>query len=208
MNVVYDPADRLPESYSTCEFTYTDGSVITLTPSGSDGLDRANLEYDSPLVQGDFPEQGGFYHYAFSYEGQAVYFTKIFKPSGCNRVLLIGEYGVGQTATCEVTFEDDEVYLCHVLNFSAQSNTTASLELDQHLQNSLQEVDSGFSFLPHELQINGSDFRVNKWDYLHRARGSYVRNYNLAIPDFMNYSLARDGSKYYIGAYARDGVEE
>lgn len=194
--------------WDTCTFTFSDDSKIEVNRENKlTSLPRVNVENNSPIVNHEFP------NYLFatvngytSSETQAI-INKIIKPEGCKKITLVENYkdddGTSKIAILEITFEEEyEVPLRAVINLSAGETEKSSAEIQIHL-NSNQESYHGFTFKPHELQINGSNFMISKGDYLEKSRMKYVPVMYNSIEEYGHFSLARSGAKYFIGEYKK-----
>lgn len=196
--------------WSTCQFIFSNSNPdLNITVDNSNkvvNLPRVNVEDNSPIVNHEFPE----YLFATvrgstSTDTQAI-INKIIKPEGCIGVYLTEDYidenGQNQKATLKISFEDSEIPLRAVINLSAGETEDNSAEIQIHLNANSQNY-HGFTFRPHELQINGSNFLVSKGDYLEKSRLRYVPIMYNSIEEYGHFSLARSGAKYFIGEYKK-----
>ena len=220
MTFNFNPPEVNVENYTYCEMTFNDGTVRkfgqgeTAEEVGEDiitSLPRVNLEYNSPLINGRFPDGGALANITYSLMGDdgelhPVNLNKVFRPFNCTKVLLKGQYEeLGETkwATCEISYETSEYPYCSLINLGSTEDESSSLEIQRHLSN-MEETRCGyFKVLPHELQINGSNYCISPKDILSYLRKDYVDNMTRTLPEFMNFSFARNGSKFYIGQYVR-----
>ena len=223
MNTIFNPTNIVVDSYDYCGFTFLDGhtshwgnipddvkegtsdtkhSIVTSLP-------RVNSEYNSPLMHGEFPTEGCFAIDSTSIineagESQSIVLNKMFIPKGCVRVYLYN-YDEDASCTIERTYGSSETQLYEVnysvlVTFSSQPDPEVSAEIIRHELNQVIRTDYGFEFAPHELQVNGSEILVSFRDLLHSYRDMYMSNNYISCSEFQNFSLARNYSKFYIGA--------
>ena len=219
MNFEFNPPEVNVESYSYCELTFDDGRVVkygqgeTAEEVGGSvltTLPRVNLEYNSPLINGRFPENGAFASITYSLlddnnQAHPVTINKVFRPYGCVLIILKGQYELGSEmhwASCKIDCSEERLY-CSVINLGSSEDESSSLEIQRHLSNQEDTRCGHFKVLPHELQINGSNYCISPSDLLSSMRRNYVDNMTRSVSEFMNFSLARNGSKFYIGQYVR-----
>ena len=231
MTYTFEPVDVRVEAYNKCTFTFMDDSEIVWgteeRPAVTD-LSRANMEYDSPLYRGTFPWKEGL----FASTGYLVVnpsnpeldatirVDKVFKPFQCRKIFLEGIYhtydadGTAQEhpAECTITFDDEEIYVCGLIDLVASEEIGSnSLEFQRHLRNSDEYTQpitqrGSLSFKPHEQQINGSNFNIAFNDLLDSiGRQKYVNEAGRQVREYMNFALLRNGSKFFIGGYLRNG---
>ena len=223
MDYNFEPSNIEVEGYSTCTFYFLDGHVsywgddppqgINITHhSVVQHLDRVNLEYNSPLIEGVFPEDGYFVRMEVQIEESGssnVSINKVFIPKDCNRVVLSANVIDPSTseeveARCTITLlEGAETQYATILTFASYADPDKAFEVQRHEYNEEHSNSYGFSFEPHELQINGSEYRMDYGDYYFRPRTNYRANLNIEVPEFVNFALARNFSKYYIGTPRR-----
>lgn len=201
-----DPLRKTLE-WSTCTFTYSDETSVTIDSENKiKTLPRVNIENNSPILNHEFPEllfatvSGNT-----SSDTQAI-INKIIKPEGCERINLVENYrddnGNEREATLEITFEKSEIPLRAVINLSAGETENESAEIQIHLHANSDSF-HGFVFKPHELQINGSNFMVSRGDYLEKSRSKYTPVMYNSVEEYGHFSLARSGAKYFIGEYRK-----
>lgn len=227
MNVTFNPSDQIVNSYDYCRFTFQNGHIShwgtipsSITVGDSDTqhsilttLPRVNAEYNSPLLDGEFPEDGCFSVDQISIiteddQSQSIVLNKIFMPKDCIEAYL---YNADEVAECTITREYStsstttaEANYAVLMTFSSQPDTGVSSEILRHELNTLVRTDYGFEFGPHELQINGSEILISFKDLQEAYRNQYMNNNYIACPEFQNFSLARNYSKFYIGTPSRE----
>lgn len=212
MEYNFDTPERKTQEWTRCKLIFGDGTETTLTKD-SLGLERANVEYNSPLVEGEFPESGKFSVVYAEIDSESTSIkkmatlNKIFKPYNCTKIELEEDYtdesGVNKVAKASITFSGDEVYGNFLITFSTKDDGGTSAEVQNHQHNIEYITKYGFRFRPHETQINGSNFSIQMRDYQEINRGGFLNRDLNFIPYFGSFTLSRGFEKFFLGDYKK-----
>lgn len=212
MEYNFDTPERKTQEWTRCKLIFKDGTEKTLTKDSS-GLERVNVEYNSPLIEGEFPEGGKFSVVYAEIDSESTSIkkmatlNKIFKPYNCNKIELEEDYttekGEDKVAKATITFSDDEVYGNFLLTFSTKDDGGASAEVQNHQHNIEYLTKYGFRLKPHETQINGSNFSIQLRDYQEINRGDFLNRDLNFIPYFGSFTLSRGFEKFFLGDYKK-----
>lgn len=212
MEYYFDTHKRKTQEWTRCKFVFSDGTSNTFTKD-NEGIDRNNVEYNSPLVDGEFPEGGKFsvIYAEIDSESTSVKkmatLNKIFKPYNCTSVELEEDYtteeGEDKVAKATITFSDDEIYGDFIITFSSKDDGGVSAEVQNHQHNIEYLTKYGFRVKPHETQINGSNFSIQLRDYQEIYREDFLSRDLNFIPYFGSFTLSRGFEKFFLGDYKK-----
>ena len=233
MDYQFNPPNVMVDGYTDCRFTirkdgktyysfWVSGGQIPADSGWSvEGLtegedyevntvitsaDRVNLEYSSPLVEGFFPDNGYFISQTVTIgeeDSDTVTLNKMFKPVYCTQIDLYAEQ-LGVLFKCCIILIYDEQSYATLISFSSGQSLNSSSEVTRHEFNPIQNIKYGFNFAPHELQVNGSELYQDFRDYEVVGRSNYLVNSYRSIPEFINFSMSRNYSKFFLGMGVRD----
>lgn len=212
MEYSFSNPERKTQEWTSCELKFIDGTSKVLMKDNSK-ISRVNIEYNSPLVEGEFPTEGKFsVVYAeidsesTSVKKQAT-LNKIFKPYGCKEIILNEDYtdeeGEKRTARATITFNDNEIDGEFLFTFSTKDDGGVSAEVQNHQHNIGYYTEYGFFVKPHETQINGSNFSIPLRDYQEINRGNFLSRDLNFIPYFGSFTLSRGFEKFFLGDYKK-----
>lgn len=212
MEYSFSNPERKTQEWTSCEFKFTDGTSRVFEKDNSK-ISRANIEYNSPLIEGEFPTEGKFSVVKAEIDSESTSIkkqatlNKIFKPYGCNEIVLTEEYtdekGVERTAKANITFSDSEINGEFLFTFSTKDDGGVSAEVQNHQHNIDYYTEYGFLMKPHEAQINGSNFSIPLRDYQEINRGNFLSRDLNFIPYFGSFTLSRGFEKFFLGDYKK-----
>ena len=188
------------------------GTNVTGSASTHDGrLDDqptvATRLYDSPIFNGAQGCGWQVLSYVSSNPGEdSPQVIHIYKPIGARKIVIHGYYvtDVGDHVNTSVTCMFTSPQLLYTSVFTSIVLRGESLpQVSEHETPQVYREVGQFRVRSHELQINGSDFCVSRYDYLDPNK-ALVNSFQVrAIPNLGNIAMTRTFQKFLIGGYKR-----